>query len=50
MTAELKTKTADELLARQRLLEDELRANEEESTAMQAELDGIYAEQDRRRS
>ena len=44
----LTTKTAQELAARQRLLEDEIQANEEESRLMQSELDRIYAEQDRR--
>lgn len=45
----LESKTPEELLARQRLLESEIEANEEENRACQAELDKVYAEQDRRR-
>ena len=46
---DLKNQTPEELTARQKLLEDEIQANEEESAMLQQELDGIYAEQDRRR-
>lgn len=41
--------TQEELAARQKLLEDEISANEEENRLNQAELNEIYAEQDRRR-
>lgn len=46
---DLKTATPEDLSARQRLLESEIEANEEENRMMQAELDQIYAEQDLRR-
>lgn len=46
----LQSKPAEELAARQRLLESEIQANEDETRQMQAELDAIYAEQDRRRA
>ena len=46
---DLKTLTPEALAARQQLLENEIDANEEESRQFQAELDQIYAEQDRRR-
>ncbi len=39
----------EELAARQKILEDEISGNEEEIRLYQAELDKIYAEQDRRR-
>jgi hypothetical protein len=43
--------TPDQDLAqRQRVLEGEIQANEEENRVLQAELDEIYAEQDRRRA
>jgi len=47
--SDLKSKTAEELVARQKLLEDEIECSQEEIAMMQRELDGIYAEQDRRR-
>jgi len=47
LSREAKTATAEDLSARQRLLESEIEANEEENRALQAELDKIYAEQDR---
>lgn len=47
---DLKTATPEALTARQKLLENEIEANEEENRMFQAELDQIYAEQDRRRS
>jgi hypothetical protein len=40
--------TAEELQARQKALEGEIQANEDENRILQAELDRIYAEQDRR--
>lgn len=46
---DLKTATPGELKNRQKLLEEEIEANEEENRFMQMELDEIYAEQDRRR-
>ncbi len=46
---DLKTATSEELTARQKLLEDEIEANEQENAIYQSELDGIYAEQDCRR-
>lgn len=46
---DLKAATPEELTARQKLLESEIEANEEESHVLQAELDQIYAEQDKRR-
>jgi hypothetical protein len=39
-----------ELAHRQRVLEGEIQANEKEDRGLQAELDEIYAEQDRRRA
>lgn len=48
-SSSLESKTSEELLARQRLLESEIEANEEENRAYQSELDKVYAEQDRRR-
>lgn len=45
----LNQKAVEELQARQKLLEDEIQANEDENREFQAELDSIYAEQDRRR-
>ena len=45
----LKAATPEELTARQKLLEGEIEANEEENRVLQAELDKIYAAQDRRR-
>ena len=47
---DLKTATPEELTTRQRLLEGEITANEEEAAMLQRELDDIYAEQDRRRN
>jgi hypothetical protein len=38
-----------ELAQRQKALEGEMQANEDENRGLQAELDEIYAEQDRRR-
>lgn len=49
-SSSLESKTAEELLARQRLLESEIDATEEETRAYQAELDKVYAEQARRRA
>ena len=46
---DLTSKTPEELVNRQQLLESEIAANEEENNLMQSELNGIYAEQDRRR-
>ena len=46
---DLKTKTAEDLLARQKLLESEIETNEQEIQLFQAELDQIYEEQGRRR-
>lgn len=46
---DLKAQSAEDLAARQKLLEGEIQANEEENRFMQSELDAIYAEQDRRR-
>ncbi|CAI10417.1 hypothetical protein p1D17 (plasmid) [Aromatoleum aromaticum EbN1] len=46
---DLKTATPEELTARQKLLESEIEANEEENRMFQEELDKIYAEQDKRR-
>ena len=46
---DLTSKTPEELVNRQKLLESEIAANEEENNLMQSELNGIYAEQDRRR-
>lgn len=45
----LPSQTREELLSRQKLLENEIEANEEENRALQKELDAIYAELDRRR-
>jgi hypothetical protein len=47
---DLKTATSEALAARQKLLENEIEANEEENRQFQAELDQIYAEQDQRRT
>lgn len=41
--------TPEELYAKQRLLESEIDANEEEIRAYQSELNAVYEEQDRRR-
>ena len=46
---DLKAATPEELTARQKLLESEIEANEEENRMLQEELDKIYAEQDKRR-
>lgn len=46
---DLKAATPEELASRQKLLESEIESNEEENRVLQAELDKIYAEQDRRR-
>lgn len=46
---DLKTATAAALASRQRVLESEIEANEEENRQLQAELNKLYAEQDRRR-
>lgn len=46
---DLKTATPEELTKRQKLLESEIDANEEETRVYQEELNQIYAEQDRRR-
>lgn len=46
---DLKTASPEEIAARQKLLEGEIEANEEENRIFQTELDQIYAEQDRRR-
>lgn len=46
---DLKNATPEELIARQKLLENEIQANDEESAMLQQELDDIYAEQDSRR-
>ena len=46
---EVAKKSADELTTRQKLLEGEIQANEDENQVLQAELDQIYAEQNRRR-
>lgn len=43
------TLTEEALIARQRVLEDELEANEQEHRAYDEELQMVYAEQDRRR-
>jgi len=45
---DLASKTAEHLMERQRVLEGEIEANEEENRILQRELDAIYAEQDRR--
>jgi hypothetical protein len=46
---DFQSKSLEELATRQRLLESEIEANEEEIRGYQSELDRIYAEQDRRR-
>lgn len=46
---DVKTATTEELKARQKLLESEIDANEEETRALQEQLNRVYAEQDRRR-
>ena len=46
---DLKNATPEELTARQKLLENEIQANDEENAMLQQELDGIDAEQDSRR-
>ncbi len=46
---DLKNATPEDLTARQKLLENEIQANDEENAMLQQELDGIYAEQDSRR-
>lgn len=45
-----KTMTPEALTARQKLLESEIDANEEEARMYQEELNQVYAEQDRRKS
>ncbi len=47
--ADLTKATQEELATRQKLLEGEIADNEEEIRLSQAELNEIYAEQDRRR-
>lgn len=47
---DLKTATPEELKSRQKLLESEIDANEEENRMYQEELNQVYAEQDRRKS
>lgn len=46
---DLNTASPEELTERQKLLESEIQANEEENSMLQAELDNIYAEQNQRR-
>jgi len=48
--SDITTKADDELLQCQKQLEGEIQANEDESRAFQADLDKLYAEQDRRRN
>ncbi len=47
--SDLTQKTPEELTLRQRTLEGEIQASEDEMHAMQNELNAIYREQDRRR-
>lgn len=47
--SDLKTQSDAELSQRQKLLEDEIESSEQELHAHQAELNQVYAEQDRRR-
>lgn len=45
---DVKSATPEDLAARQKILEGEIEANNEENRQLQIELDQIYAEQDRR--
>ena len=45
----IKIEFPQEMLTRQRILEGEIQANEEENAVLQRELSSIYAEQDRLR-
>jgi hypothetical protein len=47
---DMKMKSSDELVARQKLLESEILSNEQEISEWQKELNAIYAEQDKRRA
>jgi len=48
--SDMTKKSDEELVQRQQELEGEIQANEDENRIFQAELDQVYAEQDRRRS